>query len=74
MSLSGILSLYPTPTFQYPFFTSAYLTSPKAVIFIGGLTNGMMNPRYLVPLSSALDKAGWRLYAHSHKTDRNADE
>ena len=61
MSLSGTLSLYKTPGHEYPYFTSGDLTSPKAVVFIGGLFNGLLSPPYLVELSFALGKAGWRL-------------
>jgi len=61
MSLSGSLSLYPTPNTKYPYFTSGDLTSSKAVVFIGGLFNGLMTPAYLLDLSSALEKAGWKL-------------
>lgn len=61
MSLQGAISLYPTGSRKYPYFTSGDQSSSKAVIFIGGLFNGLMTPPYLVDLSAALEKAGWRL-------------
>ena len=61
MSLLGALSLYKTPGHEYPYFTSGELASVKAVIFIGGLFNGLMTPPYLSELSAALGKAGWKL-------------
>jgi hypothetical protein len=63
MSLSGQLSTYPTGSRQYPYFHSGELSSAKAVVFLGGLTNGMMLPGYVVGLSGALARIGWGLCA-----------
>jgi hypothetical protein len=46
---------------QYPYFTSGDLESDKAVIFLGGLTNGMGAVPYVHKLSQELGTAGWRL-------------
>jgi hypothetical protein len=62
MSLQGVLSKYPLSSHKhFPYFTSGDLESKNAVVFIGGLTNGLMDPGYLVPLSAALSGAGWQL-------------
>jgi len=47
---------------KYPYFTSGDLDSEKAVIFLGGLTNGMGAVPYVHKLSKELKVAGWRLY------------
>jgi predicted alpha/beta-fold hydrolase len=47
---------------KYPYFTSGDLDSEKAVIFLGGLTNGMGAVPYVHKLSEELKGAGWRLY------------
>lgn len=68
MSLIGELSTYPISSkaksivavSKLPFFTSGDRSSNRAVIFIGGLWNGLMDPSYVVKLSSELEKAGWR--------------
>ncbi|ORX35153.1 hypothetical protein BD324DRAFT_582746 [Kockovaella imperatae] len=63
MSLPGILSTYPIAgsSKSYPYFTSGAIDSTKAVIFIGGLTNGLMSVDYVSALSSTLETAGWKL-------------
>jgi hypothetical protein len=62
MPLAGILDTFPAPNGRkYPFFTSGQLESTKAVIFIGGLFNGMGDVPYLPALSGALGAAGWKL-------------
>ncbi|KAK6904629.1 hypothetical protein I203_105445 [Kwoniella mangroviensis CBS 8507] len=60
MSLSGVLSTYHPGLYKYPIFTSGDLTSDKAVVFIGGLTNGLGAVPFSYPLSEALGKAGWK--------------
>lgn len=45
----------------YPYFVSGDVGSDKAVIFIGGLWNGMGDVPYTVALGDALAKAGWKL-------------
>jgi hypothetical protein len=47
---------------KYPYFTSGDLDSEKAVIFLGGLTNGMGAVPYVHKLSEELKGAGWNLY------------
>lgn len=47
---------------KYPYFTSGDLASEKAVIFLGGLTNGMGAVPFVNKLSEELKGAGWRLY------------
>jgi len=46
---------------KYPYFTSGDLDSEKAIIFLGGLTNGMGAVPYVHKLSEELKVAGWRL-------------
>ena len=46
---------------QYPYFASGAIESDKAVIFVGGLTNGLGAVPYTVKLSEDLGKAGWKL-------------
>jgi hypothetical protein len=70
MPLAGTLSLYdlpgaddddpPVPT-ALPYFTSGELASDKALVFIGGLTNGIGSVEYIPALSETLGKLGWRL-------------
>jgi hypothetical protein len=52
---------------KYPYFTSGDLDSKKAVIFLGGLTNGMGAVPYIHKLSDELKLAGWRLYVLTTK-------
>ena len=66
MTLSGNLSLYPLPNASgesdtRPYFSSGDLTSDKAVVFIGGLYNGLGSVPYVKPLSEALGEAGWQV-------------
>ncbi|WVQ72182.1 hypothetical protein IAR50_001727 [Cryptococcus sp. DSM 104548] len=61
MSLQGELTTFPCSNFIYPIFTSGDLTSDRAVLFIGGLTNGIGGVPFTYPLSEALNGAGWRL-------------
>ena len=66
MSLSGTLSLYPLPgatgeSDTRPYFTSGDLNSDKAVVFIGGLYNGIGSVPYVTPLSAALSQVGWKM-------------
>lgn len=46
---------------QYPYFTSGAEGSDKAVVFVGGLTNGLGAVPYTPKLSEELGKAGWKL-------------
>lgn len=46
---------------QYPYLTSGAEGSDKAVIFVGGLTNGLAGVPYTTKLSDELGKAGWKL-------------
>lgn len=46
---------------QYPYFNSGAEGSDKAVIFVGGLTNGLAGVPYTSKLSDELGKAGWKL-------------
>lgn len=61
MSLQGQLTTIPCGPFFYPVFTSGDLTANRAVVFIGGLTNGLGAVPFTYPLSDALRKAGWKL-------------
>lgn len=61
MSLQGQLTTIPCGPFFYPVFTSGDLTANRAVVFIGGLTNGLGAVPFTYPLSGALGKAGWKL-------------
>lgn len=61
MSLQGQLTTIPCGPFFYPVFTSGDLTATRAVVFIGGLTNGLGAVPFTYPLSDALGKAGWKL-------------
>lgn len=61
MSLQGQLATIPCGPFFYPVFTSGDLTANRAVVFIGGLTNGLGAVPFTYPLSDALGKAGWKL-------------
>ncbi|WRT63145.1 uncharacterized protein IL334_000048 [Kwoniella shivajii] len=61
MSLSGILSTLDLGLYKYPTFTSGDLSSKKAVVFIGGLTNGLGAVPFSYPLSESLGKVGWQL-------------
>lgn len=66
MSLPGTLSLYPLPgasgeSDTRPYFTSGDLDSDKALVFIGGLYNGMGSVPYVKPLSNALKEEGWQV-------------
>ncbi|WWC90278.1 uncharacterized protein L201_005211 [Kwoniella dendrophila CBS 6074] len=60
MSLSGTLTTFEAGPYKYPIFTSGDLNSDKAVVFIGGLTNGLGAVPFSYSLSEALDKAGWK--------------
>lgn len=60
-TLSGQLSIYATGSRHYPYFHSGDLSSVKVVVFVGGLTCGMMLPTYVVGLSGALQGIGWGL-------------
>lgn len=46
---------------RYPYFTSGAEESDKAVIFLGGLTNGLGAVPYTTKLATELGKAGWKL-------------
>ena len=68
--IPGNLSLYPIPKApndfgwegeERPYFTSGDQTAERAVVFIGGLFNGLLNVPYVFPLAGALEKAKWRL-------------
>jgi hypothetical protein len=59
---------------KYPYFTSGDLESKKAVIFLGGLTNGMGAVPYVHKLSEELQTAGWRLYVFLTEGMEGADE
>ncbi|KAK8844822.1 hypothetical protein IAR55_006672 [Kwoniella newhampshirensis] len=59
--LSGVLTTFACGQYTYPIFTSGDLTATRAVVFVGGLTNGMGGVPYSYPLSDALGKAGWKL-------------
>lgn len=61
MSVQGQLTTIPCGPFFYPVFTSGDLTANRAVVFIGGLTNGLGAVPFTYPLSDALGKAGWKL-------------
>lgn len=61
MSLQGQLITIPCGPFFYPVFTSGDLAATRAVVFIGGLTNGLGAVPFTYPLSDALGKAGWKL-------------
>jgi hypothetical protein len=67
ISLPGVLSTYPasSPTSlfprRYPYFTSGDLASSKAVVFVGGLFNGLLDPGYVGTLAAKLGKEGWKL-------------
>ncbi|WVW81194.1 hypothetical protein I302_103185 [Kwoniella bestiolae CBS 10118] len=60
MSLSGTLTVLDIGLYKYPIFTSGDLTSNRALVFIGGLTNGLGAVPFTYPLSEALGKAGWK--------------
>lgn len=63
MGLKGELDTFTTPDgLLYPYFTSGDLSSRRALVFIGGLTNGLGGVPYLPKLSAALGNAGWKLY------------
>ncbi|WWD22625.1 hypothetical protein CI109_107118 [Kwoniella shandongensis] len=59
-SLNGVLSTFKCGQYTYPIFTSGDLNATRAVIFIGGLTNGLGGVPYSYALSEALGKAGWK--------------
>ncbi|KAL7418990.1 hypothetical protein Q5752_006674 [Cryptotrichosporon argae] len=67
MPFQGTLDLYPAGpssfggTLQYPFFTSGPADATRAVVFIGGLTNGLASVPYLEALGESLHGAGWKL-------------
>jgi hypothetical protein len=60
-SISGQLSTFRIGEYSYPFFTSGDLSSTKAVVFVGGLTDGLGSVPYTTRLSAELGKAGWKL-------------
>ncbi|ORY26999.1 hypothetical protein BCR39DRAFT_578327 [Naematelia encephala] len=60
-ALSGELSTFSTGSRTYPYFTSGDLQSHQAVVFIGGLYCGFLDPAYLIKLSEALGHIGWKL-------------
>lgn len=60
MALQGTLSHFAVrDSIRYPYFSTG--TSDRAVIFIGGLFNGLGDVPYLPALASALSSAGWKL-------------
>lgn len=60
MALQGTLSHFPLrEEIRYPYFTTG--KSDKAVIFIGGLFNGLGDVPFLPALGAALVSAGWEL-------------
>ncbi|WVR03042.1 hypothetical protein IAU60_000031 [Kwoniella sp. DSM 27419] len=60
-SLAGVLSTFQVGSYKYPIFTSGDLDASRAVVFIGGLTNGLGAVPFPYTLSDALDKVGWKL-------------
>ncbi|WVN87622.1 uncharacterized protein L203_102805 [Cryptococcus depauperatus CBS 7841] len=60
MSLSGVLTTFSCGSYTYPIFTSGDLTAERAVVFIGGLTNGIGAVPFTYPLEGALKTAGWK--------------
>lgn len=61
-TIKGELGIFPvSPDRKHPYFISGDLSSTKALIFIGGLFNGMSDVPYLPALSEALGTAGWKL-------------
>ncbi|WVQ82867.1 hypothetical protein IAT38_005002 [Cryptococcus sp. DSM 104549] len=60
MSLSGTLSTFEVGPYRYPIFTSGDLSASRAVVFIGGLTNGLGAVPFTYPLAETLGKAGWK--------------
>lgn len=62
--LAGQLGLYAaqdSPYRTYPYFVSGKLDADKAVVFIGGLSNGLGGVPYTPKLSAELEKIGWKL-------------
>ena len=66
--LAGELSTYTTAgdsglfgAYNLAYFSSGDLASRKAVIFIGGLTNGLGDVPFCPKLSEELQKIGWKL-------------
>ncbi|TXT04854.1 hypothetical protein VHUM_03937 [Vanrija humicola] len=62
--LPGQLGLYAaqdSPYRTYPYFESGDLGATKAVVFIGGLSNGLGGVPYTPKLSGELAKIGWKL-------------
>ncbi|OCF34557.1 dolichol-phosphate mannosyltransferase [Kwoniella heveanensis BCC8398] len=60
-SLNGVISIFQTGQYKYPFFTSGDLESDRAVVFVGGLTNGMAAVPFTYSLSESIKQAGWKL-------------
>lgn len=58
---------------QYPYFTSGPQESEKAVVFLGGLTNGVGGVPYTTKLSEELGKAGWKLLVISFGANSKGD-
>nr|XP_031861988.1 uncharacterized protein CI109_002401 [Kwoniella shandongensis]KAA5529060.1 hypothetical protein CI109_002401 [Kwoniella shandongensis] len=68
-SLNGVLSTFKCGQYTYPIFTSGDLNATRAVIFIGGLTNGLGGVPYSYALSEALGKAGWKFSTGARRTE-----
>ncbi|WVQ94387.1 hypothetical protein IAU59_001466 [Kwoniella sp. CBS 9459] len=60
-SLQGVLSTFQAGQYKYPFFTSGDIESDRAVVFVGGLTNGIASVPFTYSLSDSLAKAKWKL-------------
>lgn len=73
-SVAGELSFYDaSPSSRKPFFKSGDFSSKKALILIGGLTDGIGSVSYAPTLSRAVGEAGWMLYVAVYTALRRAE-
>ncbi|KAL1405355.1 hypothetical protein Q8F55_008986 [Vanrija albida] len=57
----GVYAAQASPYRTYPYFVSGDLAATRAVVFIGGLSNGLGGVPYAPRLSAELAKNGWKL-------------
>ncbi|WVF66774.1 hypothetical protein IAT40_001516 [Kwoniella sp. CBS 6097] len=60
-SLTGVLSTFQAGQYKFPFFTSGDVQADRAIVFVGGLTNGLASVPFTYALSESLAKAKWKL-------------
>ncbi|KAB8067403.1 hypothetical protein BDV29DRAFT_186220 [Aspergillus leporis] len=58
----GILHEYAPRLTAFEFATSLPTTKPNSLLFVGGLTDGLLTVPYVATLAKALDQTTWSIY------------